>query len=233
MLERIKEYYGKYNNQEAVKIIKALQEKFGEPNIEHESIPQFTHEDAEKLIQKGFHIFTLTGKNLNELATNFEVSPFSSFSKKFGKHIFFDPQGLSPNEHSISSEVAVFTEPRKILLNRSSRKTYPERLKRVSEYSRSLQKELDTKHLKAIMGNIPDYVELAFLFKKQTDKQLFNFKSYCHIFVETRDTVKRGYRAIIGQSGRSGYSPNVYDDFYPSNERHGNVFVYPIIVPSK
>lgn len=98
--------------------------------------------------KKGYIIYILTGQSIKSLRDS---------GGKFWSTWYDDLPGFEALT-SMHSEVAV--NPKKLFLPRSNKKTLIQQEKMVNKFSEGLGKKI--KGIKAIIGQAPDYAELAF-----------------------------------------------------------------------
>lgn len=132
-------------------------------------IKSFSPEAQEALEKKGYVIYPLTGQLFKSLR---ESEFWASINEYYNPEI----EDLT----SMRSEVAI--NPDQLFLPESNRKTFAQQKKMVEKFSRELGREIES--VKATIGNLPDYVELAFLHLTAADERLFGPK-YNYDFVRT------------------------------------------------
>jgi len=125
-------------------------------------IKRFSAEQKEALEKQGFAIYGLTGQSMKSLRDNGHKF-WSTWHKDYPD---FEALG------SMRSEVAI--NPSKLFLPKSNNKTLAQQEDMVEKFSQELGKKVPG--VKAIIGQAPDYVELAFTHLDSTKEYLFGAK---------------------------------------------------------
>lgn len=125
-------------------------------------IKRFSAEQKEALEKQGFVIYGLTGQSIKTLRDSGRKF-WSTWHKNYPD---FEALG------SMHSEVAI--NPNKLFLPESNHKTLAQQEKMVEKFSQKLRKKIPG--VKAIVGQAPDYVGLAFAHLDSTKEYLFGAK---------------------------------------------------------
>jgi len=199
------------------KIARVLRDQFGDvplPSAEAlVEVERFAPEAREALEKEGYVIYPLTGQSIKSLQESGRKF-WSTWHKNYP-----DFEALA----SIRSEVAI--NPNRLFLPESNRKTLVEQEAMVEEFSKELGRKI--KGVKAIIGEAPDYIELAFSHLDATSEYLFG-KKYNFDYARTKT-------ATVGS-----HVPNV-GNFHPDDGMYvghwdrdpGNDYVWaaPLVVP--
>lgn len=147
-----------------------LQTTSEKPNLKTPEAPveikRFSQEAREALEKQGFVIYGLTGQSIRSLRD----SGHKFLSTWYKGLPDFEALG------SMHSEVAI--NPNKPFLPKSNNKTLTQQEEMVGKFSEELGKKI--KGVKAIIGQAPDYVELAFVHQDSTKEYLFGAKNNYH-----------------------------------------------------
>lgn len=175
-------------------------------------IKRFSPEQKNALKKEGYVIYKLTGKSIKDLREAGNL--FDSVWQPTYPSFEFETL------RSRKSEVAI--NPNYLFFPNSSDKTYLEQESLVTKVNKDISAKIPG--IEAIIGEVSDYVELAFL--DPTDKRLYgNNYGYC-----TRTQTKIGSdMACVGgyyYAGGSGIQLRLYSD---NGYRH--IFITPLIVP--
>jgi hypothetical protein len=173
----------------------------------------FTSEQRQKLHDKGYVICALTGQSLKSLR---ETGPGYLPNSYVHRGHQYD------TEESMHSEVAF--HPTEFQLPESYG-TLDEQSSLVSNFSMDIQKEIPG--VKAIIGRLPDYLELAVgMIEQETDESVPRgfFRFY-----DTSTTTRVGIDRVMMVYMKQYYNPEVhmYDNILP----RGEINVAPLIVP--
>ncbi len=178
-----------------------------------ENIQLFSNEAREQLTKEKYIIYSLTGQSIKTLRNS--NHPFwSTWHKDYP-----DFEALQ----SRLSEVAI--NPKQLFLPESSYKTLTQQLEMVTHLSEAVSQKMPG--VTAIIGEIPDYVELAFAHLKTTGQYLFG-SDYSYDY--TRTVTRVGpYVARVG-----AFRANVGLDivFWLPDSRYSRLWAAPLIVPS-
>lgn len=146
-------------------------------------IQSFPIETQQALKKEGFLIYPLTGqsmKSLKEAGKKF----WSTWHKAYS-----DFEALS----SRLSQVAI--NPQKLFLPDSNRKSLSKQEEMVANFSQELSRKI--KGVKAIIGEAPDYIELAFAHLETTGEYLFGEK-YNYHYARTKTLINDSEVANVG-----------------------------------
>lgn len=136
-------------------------------------VKRFTDEAREALQKEGYRIYQLTGESIRTLRQG--GRKFWSTWHQDGQYEAFETQG------SMHSEVAV--RPDALFIPKSNNKTLKKQEDAIARFSGDLAKKV--KGVEAIMGEAPDYVELAFAHLDATGNRLFGEK-YGYNYARTK-----------------------------------------------
>jgi hypothetical protein len=177
-------------------------------------VRRFSQEAKGALEKEGYKIHTLTGQSIASL---------HEAGRKFWTTWHKDnPQFEALT--SMQSEVAV--NPSQLFLPKSNNKTLTQQEEMISKFSQKLGKKIPG--VEAIMGGVPDYVDLAFTHLDATGERLFHGENYDY------DYARSNTPTAAGQVARVGYFNSV-DGLHVSDWRsdrgHARVFAAPLVVP--
>ena len=176
-------------------------------------IKRFSAEQREALEKQGFVIYGLTGQSLRTLRDS-------------GRKFWSDWHKSLPDFEalgSMHSEVAI--NPSKLFLPKSNNKTLAQQEEMVGKFSEELGKKVQG--VKAIIGQAPDYEELAFRHLDATKEYLFGAKDNYN-YARTKTPTSSSVVANVGNFyAADGLSVHSWDADY------GNDFVHaaPLVVP--
>ncbi len=180
-------------------------------------VVQFSEEARTGLENEGYRVYTLTGQSIKDLRE--ARKPFWSTW-----HEGYDFEALP----SRLSEVAF--NPEKLFLPNSNRKTLSEQEALIAKFSEGLSKGKNRiPGVEAVMGEAPDYVELAFTHLQETGDRLFGEK-YGYNYARTKTPTGGSY---VGRVGRfdAGYGLDVHNG--DRGRGRDSVFAAPLVVPAK
>ena len=176
-------------------------------------IKRFSKEQKEALEKQGFVIYGLTGqsiKTLRDAGRKF----WSTWHKELPD---FEALG------SMHSEVAI--NPNKPFLPKSNNKTLAQQEDMVGKYSAEVAKKVPG--VKAIIGQAPDYVELAFAHLDSTKEYLFGAKDN-YDYARTKTPTSSSGVADVGDF-RADVGLGVND--WDAGHGDGIVHAAPLVVP--
>ncbi len=148
------------------------------------SSKSFTPETRQKLEEMGYHIYELRGQSIKDLQD--AGKPF--YSSWMEDYSHFDTQS------SMVSEVAV--NPDELFLAGSHGQTFAEQKRMVAEFSQELQ-EQGIGGVKAIIGEVADYVALAFAHLDATGAPLFG-ENDNYDYASTKTPMYEGSSCVAG-----------------------------------
>ncbi|MDO8620920.1 MAG: hypothetical protein Q7R31_01430 [Candidatus Levybacteria bacterium] len=176
-------------------------------------IKRFSQEQREALEKQGFVSYGLTGQSIKALRDSGHKF-WSDWHKSLPD---FEALG------SMHSEVAI--NPSKLFLPKSNNKTLAQQEEMVSKFSEELGKKV--KGVKAIIGQAPDYVELAFAHLDATKEYLFGAKDN-YDYARTKTPTGGSYVASVGRFiAADGLGVGSWDAGYG----YGGVHAAPLVVP--
>ncbi len=184
------------------------------PAIESQSeVKKFSPEAREALEQKGFTIYVLTGKSINI---------HKKEGKKFRSTWVLDENDPFNDLRSVVSEVAINTD--QLFIPGSNDKTLAEQEELVDNQSR----ELGIDGVRTIIGEAPDYIDLAFSHFDSTGGHLFGEKESNNYTITKTPSVV-GLMATVGHfDPRTGLTIR---DWHP-DFGDSRVYIASLLVPS-
>ncbi|HUS60337.1 MAG TPA: hypothetical protein VMX76_03090 [Nevskiaceae bacterium] len=185
------------------------------PSVEARGeIKKFSFEQRAILEKRGYRIYFLTGQSIKSLQESGR-----KFCSTWHKD-YPDFEALA----SIRIEVAI--NPNHLFLPRSNRKTLIEQEAMIEKFSKRLGRKI--KGVKAIIGEVPDYVELVFLHFEATDECLFGPK-YNYDYARTKTPTPLGAGvADVGYFVGDGLGVSCWE----REGGLGNVWAAPLVVPA-
>ena len=203
-------------NSAAVKMAEVLIDQFGDiplPSPEASvEIKRFSPEQREALKKEGYLIYSLTGQSIKTL----RESGCKFWSAWHGQ--FPDFEALVSRQ----SEVAI--NPNRLFLRRSNYKTLRQQEAMVEEFSQELGKKVPG--VKAIIGQAPDYIELAFRHLDATKNYLFGAK-YNYGYARTKTSKGSSIVADVGHFD----ADFGLDVSWNAVHGYGHVHAVPLVVP--
>lgn len=205
-------------NSAAAKIAEGLIDQFGDIPLPPPEAPvevkKFSIEQREALKKEGYLIYVLTGQSIKTLRDSGRRF-WSTWNKQFP-----DLEALG----SMQSEVAI--DPDRLFLPGSNNKTLKQQEDMVEEFSQELGKKVPG--VKAIIGQVPDYVELAFRHLDATKNYLFGTK-YNYDYTRTKTPTGGSHVAEVG-SFSADYGLDV--DYWYADLGSRYVRAAPLVVPA-
>lgn len=128
---------------------------------------------------------------------------------------------------SLQGDVAVDPRSNKFFLPKSNNLTLDQQLEMVAEFSHKLQRRLKTDSVEAILGQAPDYTELAFLHLDATGERLFGEK-YDYNYTRTVTPTVGSHVAVVG---RFDADRGLVVYRWGRDDGDGLVFAVPLVVP--
>lgn len=148
-------------------------------------VRRFSDEAREALTKEGYAIYALSGQSIRSLR---ELDrKFWSTWHRDSQYEDFEAKG------SMASEVAL--KPDTLFIPRSNNKTLKQQEDMIAKFSTDLGKKV--KGVEAIMGEAPDYVELAFSHLEATGERLFGEK-YDYNYARTKTPTVDSSVAHVG-----------------------------------
>ena len=178
-------------------------------------VKRFSDEAREALTKEGYVIYTLTGGSIRSQRET--GRKFWSTWHKDSQYEAFETQG------SMHSEVAI--KPDALFIPNSNNKILKQQENLVGKFSKDLGKKV--KGVEAIMGEAPDYVELAFAHLDATGDRLFGEK-YGYNYARTKTPTVGPSVAVVG---RFGAVAGLDVDDWDRGDGYGDVFASPLVVP--
>ncbi len=178
-------------------------------------IVRFAPEARKKLTEAGYAIHALTGRSIKTLQD--AGKPFWSTWHK-------DYPELEAMRSRLS-EVAV--NPAQLFLPDSNGKTLAEQEEMVKKFSQGLAKKGKIDGVEAVIGEMPDYVELAFTHLEATGDRLFGQK-YGYNYARTKTPTSESYVADVGRFHADG---GLRVSYWLRGRGNGLVFAAPLVVP--
>ena len=179
-------------------------------------IIHFSDESRAALMGLGYLIYPLTGKSIKSLRDE-------------GNRFWTDWHRAYPTLESLASglsEVAI--NPNELFLPNSNNKTLAEQEALIGNFDKALRTKKRIPGVSAILGEAPDWAEVAFTHLEVTGERLFGEK-YDYGFTRTKTRVE-SFSVLVGRFvADDGLS---VDDSDPGL-RHDSLWVSPLVVPSK
>jgi len=217
MLEKWSGHQRSKGNKFAADCADLLRSQFGDLPLtgegEQTGIRRFSDEARESLAKERYIIYSLRGQSIQTLRV--AGSPFWSA----WHHDYPDFEALQ----SRMSEVAI--NPSQLFLPKSNSKTLAQQLEMVAHFSQDLSRKVPG--VEAVIGEAPDYVELAFTHLGATGKRLFG-KDYNYDYARTVTRVGSSV-ALVGGFG-AGDGLDV--DRWPPDSGGSYLWAAPLVVPS-
>jgi len=173
----------------------------------------FTSEQQMILERKNFIIYQLTGQSVVSLRE--QGYPFWSY--------WYEDE---PLEAVVSFRTEVAINPHTFFLPKSNEKTLDEQLSMMEEFSRKI--ESDVAGTIAILGNVADYTELAFVHLRKKGQRLFG-KDFDYHYTRTTTPVDESLVALVGCFEDDG---GLSIDFNHKNDCYRSVWVVPLVIPA-
>lgn len=184
-------------------------------------IKSFSKETKEALGKEGYVIHSLTGQSIKSLRD----AGRKFWSTWHNKYPDFEALG------SIPSEVAV--NPSNLFLPKSNNKTLAQQEEMVEKFSEEIGKKVQG--VKAIIGEAPDYVELAFAHLDATKDYLFGAK-YNYNYARTKTPTNGSFVAYVGglHAGRGFFFQPVGlgVGYWSVDGGLGVIYAAPLVVPA-
>ncbi len=177
----------------------------------------FSSEEREVLAKEGLSaVYPLTGETIADQREK---------GRKFWYVAESDNNSLLA-VRSLQGDVAVDPRPNKFFLPKSNNLTLDQQLEMVAEFSHKLQRKLKTDSVEAILGQAPDYTELAFTHLDATSERLFGEK-YDYNYTRTvTPTVGRDVAGVGDFSADDGLDVH----FWNRDDGDDHVFAVPLVV---
>lgn len=178
----------------------------------------FSDEAREALEAEGYKIYLLTGQSIRSLREG---------GKKFWSTWHRDYPEFE-GKTSRLSEVAINPDPDRFFLPNSNNKTLEQQLRMVEKFSKQLRGRERLSGVEAVVGEAPDYAELAFAYLKATGQYLFG-ESYDSRYTRTVTPTVGSDVALVGYFD----APDGLDVYYWYCDRGSDsVWVAPLVVPA-
>lgn len=176
---------------------------------------RFSDGAREALSREGYVIYALSGQSIRTLRES--DRKFWSIWHGGSQYEAFETKG------SMVSEVAI--KPDALFIRGSNNKTLKQQKDLIAKFSTGLGKEI--KGVEAIMGEAPDYVELAFAHLDATDDRLFGEK-YDYKYARTKTPTVVSDVASVG----SFVAVNgLRVDRWYCDDGRSFIFASPLVVP--
>lgn len=189
----------------------------GRPEFEFVSeIKRFSPEARKALEEAGYIIYELTGRSIIDLEIeNGEPFDYEMWGRDYP---------LFMRKTSMRSEVAI--NPHHVFIEGSNEKTLEEQQLMIAAFSVVLGTEIVG--VKAVMGDVADYVELIFAHYHKTGEQLFK-----EVHGQARTKTSISEKTHIANVGHQGYIPPRLSAAITGGPGRAtsDVFAAPLIVP--
>ena len=179
------------------------------PKIE---VVRFSPEAKKALESKGYKVYELTGQSIASLRE--QGHPFWS---TWHNKDYPEFEALT----SRHSEVAI--NPKKLFIPRSNNKTLEQQLEAVKRYSDGL----GIQGVEAILGEVPDYTELAFAHFDKTGERLFG-ERYDYRYTRTKTRLASSVAHVSGFGVGDGLSVSNWG----ADDRGDFLRAAPLVVPT-
>jgi hypothetical protein len=176
-------------------------------------IKRFFAEQREALENQGYVIYGLTGQSIKTLRDRGHKF-WSTWHKEFP---YFEALG------SVHSEVAI--NPNNPFLPNSNNRTLAQQENMVGRFSEVLGKKV--KGVKAIIGQAPDYAELAFAHLDATKEYLFGAKQNYN-YARTKTPIGS---SCVAHVGGFGADDGLVVNYWYRDNGDGYVRAAPLVVP--
>ncbi len=207
----------KKGNNHAADMARILREQYGDvplPTVVEETLhglQRFTPEARIALVERGYRIYDSTGQSIKTLR---------DAGRPFWSTWHQDYPELEAAQ-SRYSEVAI--DPENLFLPDSNRKN----LKDQEDMVREFLKNLKVDGVEAIVGEMPDYVELAFNHLDATDGRLFG-EAYGYNYTRT---ITPTSEVDVARVGGFDADNGLHVGQWGRVDGNGALFVAPLIVP--
>lgn len=224
-LERWEEIQRKRGNTAGAEMARVLREQYGDLPLVSGQIKEAKAKEIKRLTDEQKEALKRLGLS--------EVIPFSGRSikvwreegKPFWSTWHQEPQFAEfESMSSMLSEVAI--NPNQLFLPGSNRKTLKEQEEMVEKFSRDLAKKVPG--VKAIIGEAPDYVELAFQHLDKTGEYLFG-KKYNYDYTRTKTKTVESAVADVGSFDSDG---GLHVRHWYRGNRLDVLWASPLVVPA-
>lgn len=216
MLERWSRHQRSRGNKFAADSADLLRSQFGDVPLtgEQTGIRRFSDEARERLAKERYIIYSLTGQSIKTL-------------KDAGRPFWSTWHQDYPDFEALQSRLSeVAINPSQLFLPKSNSKTLDQQSEMVARLSQDISRKVPG--VEAIIGEAPDYVELAFTHLDATGKRLFG-KDYNYDYARTVTAVGSNV-ADVG-SFLAGVGLDV--DRWQPGDRHSGLWAAPLVVPSR
>lgn len=180
-------------------------------------IRKFSDKTKDVLKKEGYLVYQLTGQSIKSL-------------REAGKPFWSTWHRDYPDFENLTSrlsEVAINPDPKKFFLPKSNNKTLTEQERMIEDYSKQLAKKVVG--VKAILGEAPDYAELAFAHLDAIGEYLFG-KKYNYDYTRTKTITTSPSVAGIGDfDAGSGLSV----DYWNGDDSNSSLWAVPLVVPTQ
>ncbi len=180
-----------------------------------QKVQRFSKEAILGLTKEGYNkIYPLSGQSIKSLREQ---------GRKFWS-IWHKDNLAFESLRSRLSEVTI--NPNRLFLPDSNYRSLDYQEAQIQEFSRQLCRKVPD--IKVILGEMPDYMELAFLHLDATDERLFGAK-YGNRSTRTKTPVTGSFAALFGHFDAV---LGAYIDYWNRNHGLPHVWVSPLVVPA-
>ena len=181
-------------------------------------IKSFTDEEKKALAKEGLKvIYPFNGETIHD-------------QKLAGRPFWYiaeSESGSLQEVHAMFSEIAFDPRPEKFFLPKSNNSTLDQQREMIAEHSHKLQRKLKTESVEAVMGEAPNYTQLAFAHLDATGVRLFG-KDYGFNYARTiTPTVGTNVARVGGFDADGGLCVSDAG----RDDRDSGVFASPLVVP--
>lgn len=164
----------------------AFPASFGHSSEALTTVRAFSPESRQALEAEGHVVYSFRGQSIEGMR---------KAGRPFWNIVDAGPQFLALPSRLI--EVAINPDPKKFFLPKSNNKTLPQQEEMIAIYSEELRGKTGSKDIAAIMGEAPDYVELAFVHLDATRDRLFG-ERYDYRYARTKTPTVGSDVAVVG-----------------------------------
>jgi len=176
-------------------------------------IQSFPIETQRALRKEGFLIYPLTGQSMKS-------------SREAGEKFLTTWHKAYPDFEALTSRLnQLAINPQNLFLPDSNKKTLSKQEEMVAVFSQEISRRI--KGVRAIIGEAPDYIELAFAHLKETGEYLFG-KKYNYDYARTKTLINDSEAVNVG---RFSHKFGLQIIRLRPNHRFKFVWAVPILVP--
>lgn len=226
VLERWEKRQDRLGNKVGAEIAHTLRKQFGDIPERSIEIKRFSSKDRESLKRKNFIIHTLSGQSLKDL-----MEAGRKFAATWFQH---KPEYKLQFENLISRPSQVAINPESLFLPQSNYKNFREQEEMMADFNKELSQKI--KGIKAVIGEVTDYAELAFVHLDVTGEYLFG-KKHNYDLVRTKTLFFDDFTQCLEPAYIGSFHPGkslcngLEIRLTSCNDRYKNMWVAPLIFP--